>query len=249
MVTETEPAVILVSQTAKPGLGTSPIPATLTLTATKNPISTITPTARLTDTAEPTNATSQPEVLLVEDFDGALNDQWVVWLEPNSPYRPKIDTGPGENFLFLMAGENPGDAGITSRVEIPNVPGLDIQFIGQLKDDLPGQVMILDWDPVDVDRGPLSTSPGEIHLEIWRDRLVFSGASIESEPCQPEIVGDEQHSYRVVIEEDQKFVLFVDGAQDPVCILDTSIFEPEPGLLTFTGIGWITKVQVTAPTD
>ncbi|OGO28413.1 MAG: hypothetical protein A2Z16_09175 [Chloroflexi bacterium RBG_16_54_18] len=249
LVTETEPAVSPVSQTAKPSPVSSATPATLTATPTKNLISTITPTTRLTDTAEPTNTTSQPEVLLVEDFDGALNEQWIVWLVPNSPFRPKIDSGPGENFLFLMADENPGDAGITSRVEIPNLPGLDVQFIGQLKDDLPGQVMILDWDPVGVERGPLSTLPGEIHLEIWRDRLVFSSASSVSEPCQPEIVGDEQHSYRVVIEEDQDFALFVDGAQEPVCILDASPLEPEPGLLTFTGIGWITKVQVTAPAD
>jgi hypothetical protein len=178
MATETTAVVSLVSQTAKPSLVPSAIPATPTLIPTKNLVSTITPTTRLTDTAEPTNTTSLPEVLLVEDFDGVLNEQWVVWLEPNSPYRPKIDTGPGENFLFLMADENPGEAGITSRVEIPDVPGLDIQFIGQLMDDLPGHVMILDWDPVGVERGPLSTLPGEIHLEIWRDRLVFSGASV-----------------------------------------------------------------------
>lgn len=249
LVSETESAVPPVSQTAKPSMVSSAIPATLTATPTKMLISTITPTARLIDTAEPTNTSSPPEVLLVEDFNGALNEQWTVWLVPNSPYRPKIDTGPGENFLFLMADENPGDAGITSRAEIPNVPGLDIQYIGQLKDDLPGHVMILDWDPVDVERGPLSTLPGEIHLEIWRDRLVFDAATGESEPCQSEIVGNEQHSYRVVIEEDRDLALFVDGAQDPVCVLDTSTLETEPGLLTFTGVGWITKVQVTAPAD
>jgi len=249
LVTDTKPAVSTVSVTAKPSLVSSAIPATLTATPAKMLISTITPTTRLTETAELTNTASPPEVLLVEDFNGALNEQWTVWLVPSSPYRPKIDRGPGENFLFLMADENPGDAGITSRVEIPNVPGLDIQFIGQLKDDLPGHVMILDWDPVDVERGPLSTLPGEIHLEIWRDRLVFGGASGESEPCQSEIVGNEQHSYRVVIEEDQDLVLFVDGTQDPVCVLDASTFETEPGLLTFTGNGWITKVQVTAPAN
>lgn len=249
LVPETVPSVSPVSETAKPSVESSDIPVSLTATPTKMLISTITPTTRLTDTAEPTNTSSPPEVLLVEDFNGALNEQWVVWLVPNSPYRPKIDKGPGENFLFLMADENPGDAGITSRVEIPNVPGLDIQFIGQLKDDLPGHVMILDWDPVGVERGPLSTLPGEIHMEIWRDRLIFGAASGESEPCQPEIVGNEEHSYRIVIEEDQDLALFVDGTQDPVCVLDTSGFETEPGLLTFTGIGWITKVQVTAPAD
>jgi hypothetical protein len=249
LVTDTKPVGSPVSQTAKPSMISSAIPATLTLNPTKVLISTITPTARSTDTAVSTNTTSQPEVLLVEDFDGALNAQWVVWLVPNSPYRPKIDTGPGENFLFLMADENPGDAGITSRVEIPDVPGLDIQFIGQLKDDLPGQVMILDWDPVDVERGPLSTLPGEIHLEIWRDHLIFGAPSGEVEPCQSPIVGNEQHSYRVVIEEDQDLGLLVDGAQDPMCILDANPAEPEPGFLTFTGIGWITKVQVTAPAE
>jgi len=249
LVTETEPVVSPVSQTAKPNMESSAIPTTLTATSTKMLISTITPTTKFTDTAEPTNTSSTPEVLLVDDFDGALNEQWIVWLVPNSPYRPKIDTGPGENFLYLMADDNPGDAGITSRVEIPNVPGLDIQFIGQLKDDLPGHVIILDWDPAGVERGPLSTLPGAIHLEIWRDRLVFGGASGESEPCQTEIVGIEQHSYRVVIEADQDLALFVDGTQDPVCVLDTSTVEIEPGTLTFTGIGWITKVQVTAPAE
>jgi hypothetical protein len=62
-------------------------------------------------------------------------------------------------------------------------------------------------------------------------------------------VGNEQHSYRVVVEQNQDYALYVDGSQTPVCILDSSPLEPEPGLLTFTGIGWITKVQVTAPAD
>lgn len=232
-----------VSPTSTPSLAQTQIPATESLTPTS------TPTVEPTDTAIPTSTVSQPFVLLLEDFDGALNEQWVVWLKPESPSRPKISTGPGENFLELMAVQEPGEAGVTTREEIPIETGLDVQFIGQLKEDLPRHVIILDWDPIDTERGPLSTVPGKIHLEIWRDKLIFGTLSGEVEGCQSPIVGYDEHSYRIFIEQNQDMALYVDGSQDPVCILKPVFNEPVPGYLTFTGAGWITKVQVTAPAE
>jgi hypothetical protein len=220
------------------------------------PTSTVAPTKRVdtptpnpTDTPLPTATEVQTVVVLAEDFDGKLSDQWIVWLAPNSPYRPKIDSGPGENYLYLLADKTPGEAGITSRKPINSVPGLDIQFIGQLKENLPSHVLIFDWDPSDVERGPLSTVPGDIHLEIWRDHLVFGVPTSGAENCKPQNVGTDQHTYRIAISEDRNVGLFLDGSAEPVCKFDISGMEFGPGEITFTGIGWITKVQVTAPTE
>lgn len=249
MQTASLPSASPASPTLAPSPNPTGVPATATLVPTTalaaSSTSTISPPATLTPTATP----AQPQVLLLEDFDGALNEQWVVWLEPESPDRPKISTGPGEKFLELMAIQVPGEAGVTTRDEIPITAGLDIQFIGQLKVDLPGHVIMLDWDPIDVERGPLSTQPGEIHLEIWRDKIIFGTTSGELEACQSPITGFDEHSYRIFIESNQDMSLYVDGSQNPLCVLKPVLTQPEPGFLTFTGAGWITKIQVTAPAE
>lgn len=245
MATDTQSIISPVVQTSLPSQTAPSIPAATTLAPTTPLVSTSTPTVELTDTAIPTDTPSQPVVILVDDFDNRLNEQWVIWLAPTSPSRPKISTGPGENFLELMAIGDPGEAGITSRKQIPYTTGLDIQFIGQLKPGLTNQVMILDWDPSNVKRGPLSITPGVIHLEVYTDELIFGGQPDTADKCQLANDGYQQHSYRVVIEKNLGLALYIDGSQEPVCVLGPAYSDSQPGFVTFTGAGWITKVQVT----
>jgi len=214
----------------------TPVP---TLAAT--PTIEILPTEVITPTVE-VSPTSEPVLIFEDDFSGALNAHWRAWGDP----RPKISTGPGDNWLDLTAAEDYGSGGVTSRPEIVTAPGTEIVFRGQLNESYPQYVMFFDWDPLHYRRGPDNQDPGVIHFELHRNRLeVF--APLTRGNCEKELDGTAVHTYQMSIREGQSLELYIDGEPTPACQIADIGLAPVPGTISFTGVGWVTEVRAIGP--
>ena len=214
----------------------TPIPS---LAAT--PTIEVLPTEVMTPTVE-ASPTSEPVIIFEDDFSGALNAYWRAWGDP----RPKISTGPGDNWLDLTAAEDYGSGGVTSQPEIVTAPGTEITFRGQLNESYPQYVMFFDWDPLHYRRGPDNQDPGVIHFELHRNRLVLF-TPLTKANCEKELDGTTMYTYRMSIREGQSLDLYIDEELTPVCQIADIGLAPVPGKISYTGVGWITEVRAIGP--
>jgi hypothetical protein len=199
------------------------------------------PTQVITPTF-PASPTSETIVIFEDDFSGTLNAYWRAWGDP----RPKINTGPGDSWLDLTAAEDFGSGGVTSRTEVPSDPGVEILFRGQLNESYPQYELFFDWDPLQYDRGPANKDPGVIHFELRRNQLILL-TPLTDEKCEVELDGTGTHTYRIRIFDGQSLELFIDADETlPGCQITNIGLAPVPGTISFTGVGWITHVVVTA---
>jgi hypothetical protein len=219
-------------------------PTQTTSTPTTAPAQTATQDALATEPVSSTETLLAPPpagVVLFEDsFDAGLRENWLTWGEP----RATISAGFGDNWLNLKALD-PGQAGVTTRPEfvIPNEPGVTIEFDAEMDERYPQAVLILDWDPAAFDRGPVNQEPGFIRLEIRADKLTLSGRSIE-ETCEQPNTGADGHIYLLRLTEGQGVALYLDGAGQPVCQIASMNLDPQPGKISFSGLGWVSRVKV-----
>jgi uncharacterized Zn finger protein (UPF0148 family) len=228
-----ETPIILPSETLPPASTDTPAP-------TETPI----PTA--TETLTPTATAPARVTLLSDGFDGSVEDfrkNWKIWQAEFSGKLPQWKATLG--VVQLTADGDPGIAGMTSNVIIPNDPGVEITFNAQLYQKTSNQVLIFDWDPIDSPRGFLSVASGVIHLEITPKKLTFETPNGDIESCESPVVGTEGHDYRIVISE-QGVSLYVDTDTEPACPNKSMGVAPGQGRITFTGVGYLTSVLVTA---
>jgi hypothetical protein len=244
-------AVTAATATVKP---TNTVPAPTVTTAAVKPTDTPTPTVTLpapTQTVTATVSTQTPlpppagNVVFEDEFNGDLRDKWRIWGSP----LPKIDEGFGDRYLYLIDEGTPGDAGVTTKLEIFNSPGTQIQFVAQLMSDRVDFALILDWHDARIRLGSL-LEDGVIHLEILNDNLILA-APITKESCDKPVVGFKQHTYRIRIVDRgglPGLALFLDDQPEPVCQINSIGLGAIPGRITLSGVGsWVTSVRVTAP--
>lgn len=233
-----------------PLVSATPPRSTPTQTPTRLPTEpppTATQEVQPTEPPTPTQALLAPGVVgivLFEDFfDAGLRQHWVTWGEP----RATIGTGFDDNWLYLKALD-PGQAGVTSRPElvIPNAPGVAIEFDAQMDDKYPQSVLILDWDPDSFGRGPENQDQGVIRLEIRIDQMKLSGRAAQ-ETCEQDIMGVDSHTYLLIVTEAPGVALYLDGAGQPACQLASLEFASQPGKISFSGLGWVSRVKVSLP--
>jgi len=222
----------------------------LEVTATLLPSLTITPTIDLQPTEVITlTETEAPEVfetiiLFEDDFDGSISAYWKSWGKP----RPKISKGPGDNWMDLAASEDYGSGGVTSREQIFISPGAEIIFRGQLNDTFPQFKLLFDWDPLQFTRGPENQDLTVLHFEILRNRIILH-TPLTNNRCEKDLEGTQTHTYRFVFLRGDSLDLFIDKEELPLCQISDIGDVPVPGTITFTGVGWITYVQVIQPVD
>ncbi len=220
------------------------------VTPTLLPSSTITPTITLQPTEIITlTETELPEIsatriLFEDDFDGSISAYWKSWGKP----RPKISKGPGDNWMDLAASEDYGSGGVTSREQIFISPGAEIIFRGQLNDTFPQFKLLFDWDPLQFMRGPENQDPTVIHFEILRNRIILH-TPLTNNRCEKDLVGTQTHTYRFVFLGGDALDLFIDEDEFPLCQISDIGDVPVPGTITFTGVGWVTYVQIIQPVD
>lgn len=223
------------------------VPTPTSSSFTPEPLYTATQATLPTEPLTPTQTLLTPPsagVVLFEDlFDAGLREHWLTWGEP----RATIGTGFGDNWLYLKALD-PGQAGVTSRPDfvIPNAPGVAIEFDAQMDDKYSRAVLILDWDPLSFGRGPDNQDDGVIRLEIRVDQLkLFSRATQET--CEQSLTATAGHTYLLRLTEAQGVALYLDGAEQPVCQLASLDLAPQPGKISFSGLGWVSRVKVSLP--
>jgi hypothetical protein len=219
-----------------------PLPTTSVPEETVPPVQE-TPVVTVTSTITSAEPTQEPVTLLFDDFTDSLAFNWNTWGNP----RPLIKPGPQSSWLDLVA-EDSGAAGVTSKREkaIPNASGVVIEFGAQLNERFPQYVLMFDWDPMSYDRGPDNRDPGAIHLEIRRNKMQFSTPRTAS-GCESELAGTVSHTFTLRIVEGQGVDLYIDGDGLPVCRIANMGQEVVAGRISFTGLGWVTRVLVTGP--
>jgi len=219
---------------------TAPLSTTPALQETVAPIQD-TPVVTVTSIITAETFTQEPITLLVDDFEGPLSLNWNTWGNP----RPHVKPGPQGSWLELVA-EEVGAAGITSKREkqVPNAPGVVIEFEAQLDERFPQYVLIFDWDQMSYDRGPENRDPGAIHIDIRRDTMKF-GTPMTAQGCERGLTGTVSHTFTLQIVEGQGVDLYLDGDGLPICRVTDMGQEVVPGRISFTGLGWVTRVLVT----
>ena len=260
------PPAVLPSRTAASPTGAEPtlplLATTPALAATQTRFllvqTTVRPTLELIDTATRTAPVSEVAtpgktalapavagVVLFEDtFDGSLSQYWLTWGEP----RATIGAGFGDRWLDLKAIDHPGQAGVTTRsvIIISNTAGVAIEFEVQMDGRYPRAVLVLDWDPTTFDRGPENQEAGLVRLEIQTDQLKLYGRATR-ETCLHAITATAGHTYLLSLVEGQGSALYLDGAGQPACRIADLAIEPQPGKLSFSGLGWVSRVKVMLP--
>ncbi len=242
---------LAVEPTSLPSLAppTAPPPTDLPTNAPVQPAPTASPAlvGPAPTLPAPSAAPTQTAALVLFDdpFDNGLRGYWRTWGSP----RPTIDSGPGDSWLYLK-DPAPGSGGVTTRPEFPvdNAPGAVYEFQAQLDPNYPQGMLIFDWDPPTYDRGPENRDPGLLRLEIQNARLALRGRLTKS-VCTHEIDGKIMHTYTLRVLNEQAVTLTLDGQAEPLCRLDSMGLAPVPGSISFTGLGWITRVKIALPPE
>ncbi len=212
--------------------------------APASPTLPVAPTQSAAPAAAPVAAPQQVFVLFDDTFDNGLAGYWRTWGSP----RPLIDRGPGDAWLSLKALEVPTAGGITSRRDfvVFNEPGAAIEFEAQLDSNYPQGRLLFDWDPLDqFERGPDNGDAGLIHLELRKDDVRLQ-TGMSGENCSYQVTGQTKHTYTLQVEAEQAVNLYVDG-QASTCAISDMGLDPMAGSISFSGLGWITRVKVSLP--
>ncbi len=218
------------------------------ISSTPEPIEsqTVTPTHLAADTVTPTvglSPTSPAEIVILEDqFDDTLSTNWKSWGDP----RPALKKGFGDSWLDLKAADRPGDAGVTSKVEISNSPGIKIELEAQLNPSYPQYWMYFDWDPLQFVRGPENSEPTIVHLVVQKNQVLLQSPAANNS-CSVVLDGATKHVYTLIFRTEKIVELIVDGNPQPGCAIDMGVI-PVPGRITFSGNGWVTRIKVSGET-
>jgi uncharacterized Zn finger protein (UPF0148 family) len=248
----------LVTGTPEPGINLTttitiiPPETTSSLEATTPPVGytpaietpSVTPDTSMV-TITTTAAAQQSTVIFEDSFDGGINSNWKPW--GKAQYYPSIKRGPEGGWLELIAYENSGSAGVTSKSEINSSAGTEIEFEAQLNPNYPQFPLIFDWDPLNNPRTINSESPGVVHFEINTDKLILKSLFNQQSTCTRPINGARKRKYFIKFTENQGVLMSVEGdLVEPCSIPD--IGQPSmKGRITFTGMGWVMYVRVTTP--
>jgi hypothetical protein len=237
--TEAPTATIELSPTETTG----PLPTTSVPQETVPPIQD-TPIVTATSTITVEMLTQEPVILLVDDFSGPLTLNWNRWGSPGAHIKP----GPQNTSWLELVAQEPGAAGITSKREkpVPNAPGVVIEFDAQLNEMYPQYALTFDWDLMSYDRGPENADPGAIHLEIRRNKMQFA-TPMTASGCENELVGMVSHTFTLKIVDNQGVDLYLDGDGLPICRIPNMGQDVVNGRISFSGLGWVTRVLVTEP--
>lgn len=127
-------------------------------------------TPSLTTTPAPTQTelpskTPGPVIIVEEEFEGELRDNWNVWGIPE----PRIVSG---FTRYLELDAPPGDAGVTT-IEQFDLREVEVHYEAALLADAPNNLLSLDWDPVELTRKP-GDPPGFLHLDLGNGRLLLT---------------------------------------------------------------------------
>jgi len=218
----------------------SPTIPSATLTITESTV--ISPTDIVTTSVVISTPIPITNILLDDNFDIAINLNWEPWGLP----RPAIIKAPTDNYLELRAEES-GSAGITAKMDISSTPGVIFEFDASMNKLTPRYRMIFDWDPVDTPRrGPETSKLGVIRFELQETKLTLKGSLID-EKCERDINGVDLHTFILKIVDGQGVELYVDEDTSPICRIEDMGREPTPGRISFSGLGWVTRVLVTGP--
>ena len=145
---------------------------TMTDTVTPSPAleTEVVQTPSLTTTPAPNQTelpsqTPGPVIILEEEFEGELQDNWNIWGVPE----PQIVSG---FTRYLELDAPPGDAGVTT-IEQFDLRQVEVRYNAALAADTPNNLLSLDWDPVELTRKP-GDPPGFLHLDLGNGRLLLS---------------------------------------------------------------------------
>jgi len=241
IIPETQIPSVTVSEPVVSATAPELPPVLVPLTVTIEPV--IIPTfsgAIIATSSAPPDLSSTPIVLLRDDFSGSLGENWKTWGNP----RPSIQSGPDKKWLNLTATEKPGSAGVTSRLEIENAPGVRGEFSAQLNPIYPQYPLILDWDPYTFDRGPDNSAATIIRFELQKSGAVFQ-TPVSKKRCKTDLDGLVMHRFTISFTINDAVELFIDDSQVPACTLEMG-FKPSSGRISFTGTGWVTQIVFTS---
>jgi hypothetical protein len=218
------------------------------------------PEATLVATAVVSTVATLPQpqlsvTILEDNFKDGLNLNWFTWGVP----LPTIDRGPTSDWMYLKAVERSDAAGASSKPKtpIPSKAGTQIEFSASLDRIFPEAPLIFDWSligngPTAVETGAESGNSvyhldkGMVHLEIYRNNLLILNPPT-NKSCEKAINGLALHSYILRFLPGPGVELYVDGEAEPVCQIVELGIDQKPGLITFSGAGWVTYVRVMAP--
>jgi len=213
-------------------------PATPEATATGQSTATEMPTLEeITPSA--TLATPEHNIILEEEFESILADNWSVWGKPH----PLIERGFGDNYLSLTSTGS-AEAGVSSKAEFPIEPGLEIVFDAQLQPVYPQYALVFSWDPLQFVRTPGNNEPGVIQLEIYNEKVVLRTA-LTNGRCDAPVPGVNDHVYKILVREEYVVELYIDDEDQPVCKIENFGLEASiPGRITFRDMGLVSSVFV-----
>ncbi len=168
-----------------------------------------------------------------DDFSGELQVNWITWGE--SP--PQI-----QNNELELTSASPGNSGVTSQPVIRIASGVTLQFMAQVQEPDPQNVILFNWDAGETQRLP-NDPPGAVHVQIGDGTQLFviSGTSFT---CPNPMSDTRPHLYEIKVDEGLRVSFWVDGNR--VC----EKYEPSlqgDGHISFSGNGKIDDVKVTAP--
>lgn len=244
--------------TASPIVTSTVVPSvTPTFTETPTPSPTLTLLPATTETSLPPTTpaalttpgeTGVPSlrVLFEENFNTGLDPRkWFLWGQ--LPAQQSGDSNPA----LLLSGETEGAAGVTVQTPITLSTGLVIVF--NVKVDVAGaqNVILFNWDPVEVMRQP-NRPTGPLLLKIGNGWVRFEIKRVEPRGtiagCELPLGDTQYHNYQIKIGDKLTAALVMDGIE--VCSLpDTILANPaDPtGRISFSGRGLVDDLRVTVP--
>lgn len=230
----------------------TPTLALPTVAITPTALAALPPTAPLptvpTASVPPAPAAPVPAAQTVpfeDTFDGRLSDYWTTWGAPV----PTIESGFGDRWVELKA-EDPTAGGITSGRGYPvyNEPGIVFEFEAQLIPEFQNFSIVMDWDPLLVQRGPGYREPGVIRLVI-RSGTVMLQTGINQGLDQASVDTSRMHVYRLQVTPTGGIDLFLDAEDLPICSIESIGLASTEGKLSFSGLGWLSRVKVSRGSD
>lgn len=182
----------------------------------------------------PPTETSTPEIVLEEDFEAGLDENWDVWGQPTP-----TTSGPNTNKALDLDGDL-DMVGVTYKEDISIEPILEISFDAALKDISPDDNLTFYWDPGSESRQP-GKRPGPIQVLIG-DEMAQLIIVQKNPACQYELPDNKSRTYSVAIGENSSVSFLVDG--ENVCSVTMQGLPESIGLISYSGRGWVDNVLI-----